>query len=429
MIIFEGGSPMKFLRFFTVILTLLAAVAGIGIAADKEKDRGKDFVKTTQVPSIRGKVKDVKAGAGIMIVSVFEKGKITSETKSVRVGELTKLFYKKGAGQLDAPSLKAKISDFKPGDTVIVTAKSVTGSSIEASEIWEIRAFLAYTGMISTEKEYKGNVEAIGKNDRTLTVNDLVEKKRVDLVLDKTAKVYVNGIEGSFGDIKKDTNVYVKARWRGYEEDKPALIPAVEIKDAKTYVIHTMRDEFGPVIAYGKALSIDMASKTIKVGEEKGSAKNISFDGTTKWVFGTVKVKSPADLQGANIYVFGSPAREKQEKATQVINETALPALFDYLAKSGGKVGGQRAVLAFGELVGLNSSNITVIVAGGKKITCKVHESAMFIKGGKKVKRTDIGAGEWVKVEGFRTQKADDSIAVIVVSFGRTPENLKKDLK
>jgi len=416
------------LTIITLILVIL--LTGFVLAEKRtEKDKAKDFKEVKQIPSIRGKITEVRQNANTIVVSVIKKGRLTNETKILKITPLTKLYYKKKAGQLDAIALKAKIKDFKKGDTIIATAKSVEGRVIPIDSIWDTRAFLVYTGSISTEVEYKGTVEDVNKTKKTIRIKNIEDNKQVTLSLNKNTKVEVDNKPGNIANIKKGKKIYARCRWRGYVEDKPDIIPAVEIKDALTYVIHTTRKRFGPVIAHGKVLAIDMKKKTIKIGGGGGSAKTISFLASTKWVFGTSKIKSPKDLVGVRVYAFGKAAREKKEIALEVIKETALPGLFDYLVKTGGKVGGERAVLALGQLISLDSSRVAVKVAGGRHIACKLHKKAIFIRRGKKVKMSDIRVGDWVKVEGFITPRTQKDIAVVVISFGPPSANLKKYLE
>ncbi|MCD4782369.1 MAG: hypothetical protein K8T10_00920 [Candidatus Eremiobacteraeota bacterium] len=412
-----------------VSLALVVLLSGIVLAKKTEKDKEKDFKKVKHIPSIRGKVTEVRSNANVIVVSVFKKGKMTNETKILKVSPLTKLYYKKRGGQLDATALRAKISDFKKGDSIIAIAKSVEGRVIPVDEIWETRAFLAYTGSISTEVEYKGTVEEVNKTKKTLRIRNIADKKSVSISVGKITKISVKNRPGNLPSIKKGDKVYIRCRWRGYLEDKPAVIPAVEITDAATYVIHTMRQRFGPVIGHGKVLAMDMKKKTIKIGTAGGSAKTISFITSTKWVFGTSKIKSPKDLVGIKVYAFGKAAREKKSVALEVVNENALPGLFDYLVKTGGKVGGQRTVLGLGQLLSLDSSRVSVKIAGGRHVSCKLHKKAVFIRKGKKVKMSDIRIGDWVKLEGFITPRSKKDIAVVVISFGPPPESLKKYLE
>lgn len=415
--------------FIIITLALVVLLSGFVLAKKTEKDKEKDFKKVKHIPSIQGKITEVRSNANAIVVSVIKKGKVTNEIKILKISPLTKLYYKKRAGQLDAATLRGKLSDFKKGDNIIAKAKSVKGRVIPVDEVWETRAFLAYTGSISIEVEYKGTVEEIDKTKKTLRIRNIKDNKSVPISVSKNTMIAVKNKLGNLPDIKKGDKVYIRCRWRGYPEDKPKVIPAVEIKDAVTYVIHTMRKRFGPIIGHGKVLAIDMKKKTMKIGTASGSAKTISFLTSTKWVFGTSKIKSPKDLVGVKVYAFGKSSREKKAIAMEVINENALPGLFEYLAKSGGKVGGQRAVLGLGQLLSLDSSRVSIKIVGGRHIACKLHKKAIFIRKGKKVKMSDIHIGDWVKVEGFITPKTKKDIAVVIISFGPPPESLKKYLE
>ena len=150
-----------------ITLILVTLLTGFAFAEKRtEEDKAKDFKKVKKIPSIRGKITEVRKNANTIVVAVIKKGRATNETKILKITPLTKLYYKKKAGQLDAIALKAKIKDFKKGDTIIATAKSVEGRVIPIDSIWDTRAFLVYTGSISTEVEYKGTVEDVNKTKK-----------------------------------------------------------------------------------------------------------------------------------------------------------------------------------------------------------------------------------------------------------------------
>ncbi len=390
------------------VLVLISLLLGFAYANPK-------YVKVKRVPSVKGVVKKVNPSANTIEITLLN----TDKTKILKITPTTKLYKKTKAGQLKPYELKAKISDFKKGDKIIATVESTQGRLLKAKKVWDIRAFLVYTGQISTEADWAGVIKKIDKGRSIITIGVIGENRDANIQINKYSKVYVNDKKATIADFRVGTPIVAICRWPGYKEDMPKVVWGVEVKDAKTYVIHTFRDKFGPVVAKGTVVAVDMNKKIIKVGEPDGISKMVRFNRATRFIPGTSKIKKPSDFVGYSVYIFGKSSEEKIPLATQIINEEAISSLFEDILTSKGHVGGEITLLAMGELISLDSSRISVRVAGGKKVVCKIHPKTAFVYKGKQVSPSKISTGDWVMVKGVITPPNTPNIALVVVSFGR----------
>lgn len=411
------------MKKYLIILVVAALILTLASSATAQKmDRGKNFIEVEKIPSVRGTVDRVNASANTIEIKLMKSDK----KKILKVTELTKLYKKTGPGQLKPYQLKAKVSDFKKGDIVIATADSVDDRMIKANKIWDIKAFLVYTDQITTEVNWAGRITKIDPANRVISIVRMSNNEPARIKVIENAKIFYNGWPGKISDFKVGEQIAAVCRWPGFKEDRPDVVIGLKIQDTKSYVIHTFRDKFGPVLARGIVSAVDMKQKIIKVDEKVGTAQKVRFGGRTKWIPGTPNIKKPSDFVGYNVYIFGEAGREKTRTARQVINEEAIPALFQDIITSGGKVGGEISLLAMGELISLDSSRISVRVAGGEKVVCRIHKTTAFVHKGKRVSASDIDSGDWVMVRGIVTPGEQQDIALVVVSFGRAGQKFKE---
>lgn len=311
----------------------------------------------------------------------------------------------------------ATIDDFKIGDRMIVVAGDTSPASISAREIWGDRAFAVRNGLIQTEKPFAG--EILQFNPSGIVTLRTFEGRIVKAKIIESTKIIFNDEEGQLSDIHPGSKVALYCRWKGFVEDMPSIPDISELIDSKTYVIRKYSETFGAMITRGRVTNVSIPDKTIKVATPDGIVTGIGFSRLTRWIPATPKIKSPADFNGYEVYIFGKPTSQSTPMAEMVMNTMGVNSIFQSLQVSGTGIKGAVSILAFGKVLYIDESKIVVQAKEGK-VRIKLLRRTIFLKKETRCVWNNIQKGEWVSVKGIYD---DPPVALVVRSFG----NIKQD--
>lgn len=367
------------------------------------------FVYGSPARALAGKIKLIDS-SGSQIVVFTDEGvrKIILITPRTR-------FYRK---TLPLPAdFNASIGDFKTGDRIIIVAGETSPASITAREIWGDRAFAVRNGLIQTEKPFAG--EILQFNPSGIVTLRTFEGKIVKGKIVESTKIIFDDEEGQLSDIHPGSKVAIYCRWKGFVEDMPSIPDISELVDSQTYVIRKYSETFGTLITRGRVTNVNIPGKIIKVATPDGIVSGISFSRLTRWIPATPKIKSPADFDGYEVYIFGKPAGQNTPVAEMVMNTMGVNSIFQSLQVSGTGIKGAVSILAFGKVVYIDENKMIVQAKEGK-VRIKLLKRTIFLKKENRCVWNNIQKGEWVSVKGIYD---DPPVALVVRSFG----NIKQD--
>jgi len=359
----------------------------------------------SEIVSLVGKIHRIVDSGKRIIINIDGNRKET-----IKISPSTR-FYKK---QRPLPSdMNAKLQDFSRGDRIHVFHWNTESSSPAAISVWGARAYAVKFMGIQTEKLFSGEVRSF--KPRTGIVRLFTfDRKHIDLKITNSTAIIIDNEVGQLYDIRPGIKAAAYCRWLGFDEDRPRTPEAREFIDSSTFVIRKYAEKYGPLVANGKVVGVNIREKIIKVANPRGGLYTVSFSRITRWIPATPKIKSPVDFINYNVFIFGNPVRKGPSNGRMVMNVMVVNSFFQAAIRER-ELRGAKAILAYGEVLQINKKYI-VVRSRNQKVKIRLGPKTIFHKKGKKIRWTDIFRGDRVLVKGIF---GEPPIALIVRSFGK----------